>query len=149
LAQSQPHIDGYKPYEAYTGTQEAIHFHQGIYTGLIDSITELLTVDEPKGGLRVLTFGEFESKLMKAKVPEPLEKFYALFLNFHSMTRPVLWRILVAQAHIYKALKAVQQIKSDTISSDFRPLKVLSETKSPEFDWHNHNYGCRDSNWNG
>jgi len=83
-----------------------------------------------------LTFGEFESNLMKAKVPEPLEKFYALFLNFHSKTRPVLWRILIAQVHIYKALKVVQQIKSDDISSNFRPLKVLCETKSPEFDWH-------------
>jgi hypothetical protein len=138
LAQSQPVIVGYKPYEKYVGPQEEVHFHQGIYTGLIDSITELLTVDEPKGGLRVLTFGEFESKYMKAKVPEPLEKFYALILNFHPKTRPVLWRILVAQAHIYKALKEIQQIKFDDFNSDIRPLKVTSETKSPEFDWHRH-----------
>ena len=138
LAKSQPAIVGYEPYERYVGAQEEIHFHQGIYTGLIDSLIELLTFDEPKGGLRVLTFGEFESKFMNTKHPLPLEKFYALFLNFHPKTRPVLWRILVAQAHIYKGLKAVQQIKSDSISPNFRPLKVLSETKSPEFDWHRH-----------
>ncbi len=138
LAQSQPIIVGYKPYENYIGTQEEIHFHQGIYTGLIDSITELLTVDEPKGGLRVLTFGEFESKYMKAKVPESLQKFYTLFLNFHPKTRPVLWRILVAQAHIYMALKEIQQMKFNDFGSNLRPLKVLYETKSPEFDWHKH-----------
>jgi hypothetical protein len=112
-------------------------FHQSLYTGLIDNLTELLTVDEPKGGLRVLTFGEFESKYMKGKVPEPLGKFYALFLNFHPLflnfhpkTRPILWWILVAQADDVSACFRVSQ-KSQKIfhlyfgSNDFCSIFFL------------------------
>ena len=83
-----------------------------------------------------MSFGEFESKFLKAKVPEPLEQFYALLSNFHPKTRPVLWRILVTQAHIYKALEEIQHMKLDDIGSSVRPSQVIIEIKSAEFDWH-------------
>jgi hypothetical protein len=44
-----------------------------------------------------------------------------LFLNFHPEKRPILWRILVTQAHIYKALILLNQGLEDRIGGEVRP----------------------------
>jgi hypothetical protein len=55
-----------------------------------------------------MDFGEFQ-ELRSAKgrdsgIRPAFDRIGYLFDGFHPKTRPVLWRVLVAQAHIYEAL---------------------------------------------
>lgn len=86
----------------------AKYWRQGLPYGRLDNAVESLIVrdPEPDGSLRIRSFGEFESALHKAGsvVDETFTIVRDVFSDFHPATRPVLWRILVAQAHIYASI---------------------------------------------
>ena len=58
-------------------------------------------------------------------------------MNFHPKTRPVLWRILITQAHIYQALLRTREMKISAPDDRFAPslLKPISEEDRLTFDW--------------
>lgn len=72
--------------------------------------------------------GEFHEIFLKSY--ERFEVAATLFHNFHPQTSPVLWRILIAQAHFHRALKGP---KSATI---IKTLKIIpKEERIKFFDW--------------
>ena len=86
---------------------EAKYWRQGIPYGRLDNAVESLIIrdHEPDGNLRIMSFGEFESALHKAgSVSETFTIVRDIFTDFHPARRPVLWRMLVAQAHIYMSI---------------------------------------------
>jgi hypothetical protein len=52
-----------------------------------------------------MSLGEFQNKFFKdGKIVKPVADMTYLFDNFHPMTRPILWRILLAEAYLYKCV---------------------------------------------
>jgi hypothetical protein len=107
---------------------------QGLKVGMLDILTENLILSEGNAITRIKSFGEFEQEFFgKGNHTETSEKnefevFITLFSFFHPRTRPVLWRVLIAQAYLYNA---IIHVRSDTtkVSSlnikDFETFKVL------------------------
>ncbi|MDP6636152.1 MAG: hypothetical protein QGG42_14730 [Phycisphaerae bacterium] len=81
-------------------------WRQHVNLGRLDVAVEALVVKSSADPERLCSFGEFEDAFYDEQSPigEAFNGFLDLFLSFHPRTRPILWRTLVAQAHIYLAL---------------------------------------------
>jgi hypothetical protein len=79
---------------------------QGLAVGRLDFAAEGLLPPEPSGPSRLKSFGEFEAEYYSedSANQERFSRITDVFTGFHPKTRPVLWRILIAQAHIYRTL---------------------------------------------
>ena len=105
LARSGPAIK-YDPYDGQSNGESArVWAWQHILIGQLDQIVDAMVIDDSRGE-RCIGYGEFfkhysnpESELRK-QVVEPSQ----IFDGFHPEDRPVLWRILLAQAHFHRAL---------------------------------------------
>lgn len=89
----------------------AQYWRQGIPVGRLDVAVENLIIHESTGLLRLRSFGEFEGEYydQKSSIGSSFSILTDMFHGFHPKTRPILWRILVAQAHIYAALLKTSQ----------------------------------------
>lgn len=102
---------------------------QGVPLGRLDTAVDVLIKIDAQGNSRVLTYGEFEAAL-KADLATTEPKFGALvtiFERFHPRTRPVLWRILIAQALLHRELLRVFRNRTRSV----RPIEELA-TKVPD-----------------
>jgi hypothetical protein len=113
------------------------YWRQGIVAGRLDSAVEALIVREPNGVSRCMSFGEFEEIYNNANTTGKFDSFREIFMNFHPKTRPVLWRILITQAHIYQALLLTREIKITASAEDQAPklLKPISKEDRLKLDW--------------
>lgn len=78
------------------------YWQQGVPRGILDDAVTSLIVDEN----RILDFLEFQAAREdpSSGVRRAFDRIGYLFSDFHPHTRPVLWRILVAQAGLYEAI---------------------------------------------
>jgi hypothetical protein len=99
-------------------------------------IEALTTKDEFTNLLRCMTLGEFMNACRdeNSKICRYESAVKELFVDFRPDTRPVLWRILITQAHLYKALMNAFNGPTDV---PMDPLNVLTE-QSGDFDWRQH-----------
>jgi hypothetical protein len=147
LAQSNPKFD-YDPdfnsklenIDKYPGKFKK----QGIYINELEIILESLIVKDPIGHTRLMSFGEFKKRFFQTSISkemivlEPYNEIICLFQNFHPKTRPVLWRILLSQYYIYKAIKFSREIKPENIEN-FKVIKHLPLQERKLFDWRESN----------
>jgi hypothetical protein len=82
---------------------------QGIFFGNLDKMVDAL-IKEQREKPEIMTFGEFQDHFYTNRKSDKMftRKFHDIlymFINFHPQTMPILWRILLTQAHIYLALK--------------------------------------------
>jgi hypothetical protein len=85
------------------------YWRQGLAVGRFDNAVEAMIMINQKSDPtehRLISFGEFESALhaSDSAVANALEIVSDIFLGFDPEHRPVLWRVLVTQAHIYDAI---------------------------------------------
>jgi hypothetical protein len=104
---------------------------QGVGGQMLDAAAEALLVDGESGVTRVKTFSEFDSELGDDPYDSAFAPVYEIFEDFHPRTRPVLWCVLVTQAHlcalyIAKASRTVPWGNTD----DFDISK-----RTVDFDW--------------
>jgi len=108
---------------------------QGIPLGHLDNAADALIKHEGPG--QWVTFGDFYA-MYKNKIPEVYEKFdpiATVILYHHPKTRPVFWRMLVTQAHIYQALLRCREMHMRP-AADVKPLMLPIETEGrSQFDW--------------
>lgn len=116
-------------------TKPATYQRQGLYTGRRDSAAEALIVRENGQPPRCMSFGEFEQALkQKTPVYEAFRPVARLIEGFHPQNRPVLWRVLVAQAHIYDELVRSQAAKLVVTTGEHAsPAPPALDPK--RFDW--------------
>jgi hypothetical protein len=109
---------------------------QGLYRGYIDKIADLLIEFHPEQ-TKILSFGEFEEKYFREKknIQHPLDIVLKLFINFHPKTNPVLWRILITQAHLYIASKNIQKTRKSKSSDDLKINEQTLKLDKNFFDW--------------
>jgi hypothetical protein len=114
-------------------TQPEKYWPQGVKLTWLDNTVEALIVDEPHGILRCMSCGEFENIVTQGK----FDAFRDVFTNFHPKTRPILWRILITQAHIYEALLHHREIQISAPDDRLAliTLKPLSKEDRLKFDW--------------
>jgi len=112
---------------------EAANKHQGIYANQFDIITESLIKPEENGNWRLLSYGEFNEKYSNDMFRSRFIGAYDLFENFHPSTRPILWRMLIAQAHLYKAMQKIRLKSVETL--DFESFKQISKIENLFFEW--------------
>lgn len=82
---------------------------QGLPLGRLDNAIGTLLVKTGDVNERIATFGEFEAQFGNVSVDDvsgPVGSARDLFSGFNPAMRPVLWRLLIAQFLIYKALFA-------------------------------------------
>lgn len=135
LAQTLPVLE-YDPDSAPPEiTDPAVQRRQGIYLGLVESAADALTVSDQGLASRVMTFGEFQSGLGKSKAfQSALWPVFGLFSDFHPAQCPVAWRILITQAHLYRAMINVAHVP-DFDAIDWTQLVTIPTAERAAFDW--------------
>jgi hypothetical protein len=90
------------------------------------------SVKDEEQNQHVISFAEFEGKIEEAQghLHESFKRISYLFEDFHPRSRPVLWRELLAQAHLYQALICARE-------ESHRPdlWDHVWREDSPNFDW--------------
>jgi hypothetical protein len=115
------------------------YWQQGVPRGILEDAVRALILDEE----RILDFMEFQARRDDAQsdVHRAFHRIGYLFNGFHPRTRPVLWRVLVAQASLYEALVRAPRHGGldETTLDDFRRVdrarldwRAQSESESPE-----------------
>jgi hypothetical protein len=79
---------------------------QGVHRGVVDIAAEVLIAPEPGAVGRVKSYGEFEQDYTTEGSPinRAFRRFDHFLLHFHPARRPVLWRMLIVHAHLYRAM---------------------------------------------
>jgi hypothetical protein len=134
LAAVEP-VLGYDPESDQAGQKRAAtpqsYWKQGIPRGKVDIAVDALLAGNPDEAGRIKSFGEFEQEYLTegSAVNRAFRRFDYLLQNFHPRTRPVFWRLLVTQAHLYQALLQPH----DRIEN--LPLQPIPEKDRAAFDW--------------
>lgn len=118
-------------------------WRQGLPMGLLDKTIEALIEKNENGKDRVISYGEFEKKLSNIENDNKSDIHLSrdIFFKFHPESRPVLWRILIAQSILLRTLLKLQNFKSEDITQDV-VRKLLKEYDSESLDafrWSNDN----------
>ncbi|HEX5701729.1 MAG TPA: hypothetical protein VFX97_00760 [Pyrinomonadaceae bacterium] len=117
-------------------TNPSVYWRQGIPTGRLDKVVSLL-INDTTG--QCMSFGEFEDQWRRIGSPinETFEIVFDLFCDFHPKTRPILWRILIIQAHLYYALIRYRDQKPVIEESTklVIPLRASQDLIRKNFDW--------------
>jgi hypothetical protein len=119
------------------------HWLQGLASGRLDNAVEALIVRGAAGeSSRYMTFGQFNETYSdeQSAVRRYFEPVEFMFSQFHPRSRPILWIILLIQAHLYKGLMLTRDIKASSDEGNpaperFNPLSALTEFDRKELDW--------------
>ena len=109
LAEVEPRM-AYQPFipdwEKNRAASPERHWRQGVPLGRLDVAIESMIEQTADGSSHCLTYGKFE-KAFREDLNDrgtTFGIFADIFWGFHPQRRPVLWRILVVQAHLNAAL---------------------------------------------
>jgi len=127
----------YDPYKQVTDDERKgfpeIYNRQGIKAGNLDTLANALIIEKPSEDPRPMDFAEFQ-KAYGSNEGGIFCSIRAIFLNFNPRTSPVLWRILIAQAHIYQALIRTYSLE-DVSDEKLKVLQMMSDVEREKFDW--------------
>lgn len=105
-------------WETLRQNEPSTYWRQGLPIGRFDNAVEALIIRDPgpDGHQRIMSFGEFETELhtSHSKVSNTFSIVQDMITCFHPETRPVFWRMLVTQAHIYDAIVRFHKKNSDS-----------------------------------
>jgi hypothetical protein len=119
--------------DAFTLRKEnpAMYWRQGLYLGALDIAAGALIVRDAQSKPRIMGYGDFE-KTLTEQTTDAFDEVLDVFLHFHPTTRPVLWRILVAQAAIYKTFVCLRSLPR---TAHFDPLRHLRDEELALLAW--------------
>lgn len=135
---SDPPLD-YDPHaenaESKRAANPRVYWQQGVPIGILDNAVQSLIAKEPGGAGRVMSLAEFEGEYDRdgSAVRRAFDRISYLFEDFHPRTRPVLWRILIAQAGLYRALLHTRS--GDRFALDLAPLAAFPRSERVSLDW--------------
>ncbi len=135
LARAQPSLE-YNPY-GEGPDPEAVHALQHIVIGDLDRLIDAMTIAEPDAPLRCMGYGEFEDRYRDpgSSLNRAVSKIGDLVANFHPQRRPVLWRVLVTQAHIHRALVRSLQAGLAGPTDTLAPTNALTRGEQRDLEW--------------
>ena len=113
----------------------AIEVRQGLHGGVLDEITNALIMPNNANNKDIkipllMDFGTFRKKFIE----DDFSEIRKLFFDFNPTTKPVLWRIIITQVYLYKAL--IEIFKGGRKSSNKKLIiEIDMETRKKRFDW--------------
>lgn len=115
-------------------TDPKVHWPQGLPLGRLDIAAAAMIAREGEAPPRLMRFGQFSAEYAnpQSAVRAAFTRVGELFYGFHPESRPVLWRILVTQAVM---LRALARIRSMSREDTFNPLQKLSEKEAALLQW--------------
>lgn len=131
LAAGEPYDPNADRAEELRVQNPAHYWPQGLYIGALDNAAAALIVRDGDNAPRIMRYGDFEEAL-RGRTTTAFEVVFEVFLGFHPQTRPVLWRILLAQAAIYKSLVALRTLPR---TAAFNPLRTLNDKELELLVW--------------
>jgi len=128
-------------YDPYRKSGEAVPF-QGVASGLLDAAAQSLIVRGDNVPGRVMRFGEFDDAYaaQDSTVRRACRQVADLLHDFHPRTHPVLWRILVTQAHLCVSFTAARdRMAADDsgagMTTGARPWDAIPTHGRADYDW--------------
>jgi hypothetical protein len=148
LAAQDPKLD-YDPHherlEPGHEKVEAVHALQHMMLGQLESAEDAMITRDGTDPLRCVRFSEFERMLEPPSTADDdakhrartLRAAMALFTGFHPQRRPALWRVLVAEAHVHRAIASLGDEAADGPDRGSFATRVTSIPKDErgEFAW--------------
>jgi hypothetical protein len=132
IAAREPALE-YQPHDrdasARAEAEPAVYGLQHLYAGQVEALTACLVVrDAPDEPWRHRTYGEFERECREGATRDAVAPALGLISTFHPRTHPVLWRMLLVQAHVHWALAGADERGSA------EPFGLPDEERA-KFDW--------------
>jgi hypothetical protein len=127
VVHTQPHVEDWKERRR---ASPAVFWQQGVAWHRIDMAVESMITGREDD--RCQSFGEFSRAFKKDgafSCPDAFEPVLDIIQGFHPGTRPVLWRILLAQAQI------IQQLQQALGGMDVKATAGLPGSFASRFDW--------------
>jgi hypothetical protein len=130
----------------------AVNQPQHIFGGAIDQLVEAMTIRDDVG-VRCISYGAFEEQIEErgTKIRRLAAPLWYLLQDFHPRSKPVLWRMLLAQAHIHRALGMTMRTnfvlpatfaegpvelgRQSSVASSVHPADAITESEWGMFDW--------------
>ena len=112
---------------------------QGIVQGRLDEIIDIFIIQENINNnlrRRVVRYGEFENMYPDIRKSGKLDIVIELFSDFHPATKPILWRILLAQAILYDSIIFLNNKSNESNISNYIKWYTYQE-RFDYFDWRN------------
>jgi hypothetical protein len=135
LAGKAPRLE-YRPHDgdaaARAAEQPAVYALQHLYAGQLDQTVGCLVVQDPDAPLRHRTYGEFEDEYRNGSAREQMAPAVRLLSSFHPRTHPVLWRMLVVQSHLHRA---IGRTFAENVGVVVTPTQALPVEERSKFDW--------------
>jgi hypothetical protein len=102
----------------------------------LEQIADCLIRDDEQGQLSCIRFSDFRSAFFKdPEFAEVLSHITLPLTNFHPQRKPVLWRLLLAQAHLHTAIIKTFATVVDDRPQRIHPLDALTPADWDDFDW--------------
>lgn len=113
---------------------QSVYYRQGLPLGVMEHAIEALIANDSSGSARVMTYAECEMAYQdeESRVRQSFDDIMFLIEDFHPRTRPVLWRMMVAQALIYRALSEPGDFITEPVQRLFQPNL---QQEFALFDW--------------
>lgn len=113
------------------------HWRQGVAIRRVDNGADALIISDAEGRERLMSFGQFDDLYgdPASEVHERVGVMADIFQGFHPVTRPVLWRILIAKAHVYESLLSIRDRSGREGSGIDAPWEAIAEDSRARFDW--------------
>ena len=132
LARYEPPLV-YSPSTEDAAQDEAAHYIQGVGGQFLDVAVEaLLHPHSTDDSRRIRTFSEFEE--CYSLDAEDFRSVTDAFWRFHPKRRPILWRILIAQAHLCEMFVSARDTRGAAWANIGR-LDMMSMGSCGTFDW--------------
>ncbi|HJS65488.1 MAG TPA: hypothetical protein VJ767_11615 [Nitrososphaeraceae archaeon] len=137
LANIKPKINNYDP--NLIMKEDPNSKQQGIYIGIVDNLANEFIIKDGEN-LRIMTFGEFSKLCSDSSKFITFEAISKIFKDFHPESHPVLWRILMVQAYIYRIILIDYDKHYKKESVDIKEiLSSIPMNWRLKFDWRQEN----------
>jgi hypothetical protein len=138
LAAGSPALE-YDPYHEHGGPAGPI---QGLASGILDAAAQSLIVRGQDIPARVMRFGEFDDAYAthNSTLRRACGEVAGLLHDFHPRTHPVLWRILVTQAHLCVSFisgrdRTATDVPGTSVVAGARPWDAIPTDRRADYDW--------------
>jgi hypothetical protein len=111
---------------------------QYILSSHLEQIADCLIRRDEQGQLNCIRFSEFSNAFFKDGDPEFTDALSHITLpltNFHPQGKPVLWRLLLVQAHLHAAIIKTFATVADGRPQRIHPVDALTSAEWDDFDW--------------
>lgn len=119
--------------EPYDDQERATRQH--ILSGHLEQIADCLIRHDEQGQLSCIRFSDFFSAFQDPEFCETLSHITLPLTNFHPRHKPVLWRLLLAQAHLHAAIIKTFATVADDRPQRIHPVDALTSPDWDDFDW--------------